>query len=121
MGSRNEVEETRVWINYSNIHSKHYSKTIVREVFSSKVEFHKKPQLMWTNHSFHRYNWCHVIDTIIQLNTECTTELYWAIPCPFSGSDQVTLSNFPEIILKLSLTHVINICKMWMKSVQTWH
>ena len=41
----------------------------VREVFSSKVEFQKKSQLMWTNHLFHRYNWCHVIDIniIVQL------------------------------------------------------
>ena len=22
---------------------------------------------MWTNHLFHKYNWCHVIDTVVQL------------------------------------------------------
>ena len=39
----------------------------VREVFVSKVELHKMSRLMWTNHLFHRYNWCHVIDIIVQL------------------------------------------------------
>jgi len=37
---------------------------------------------------------------------------YRAIPCQFSGSGQVTLSNFPEILLKLSLPHMMNICKI---------
>jgi len=36
-------------------------------VSEDKVEFHKKSQLIRTNHLFHKYNWCHVIDTIIQL------------------------------------------------------
>jgi len=36
----------------------------------------------------------------------------WAIPCQFSGSGQGTLSNFPEILLKLSLHHMMNICKI---------
>jgi len=44
-----------------------------------------------------------------------------AIPCRFSGSGQVALSNFPEIVLKLSLPHMMNICKIWMKSVKKWH
>jgi len=35
-----------------------------------------------------------------------------AIPCQFSGSGQVTLSNFPEILLKLLLPHMMNICKI---------
>jgi len=41
----------------------------------------------------------------------------WAIPCQFSGSGQVTFTNFLEILLKLSLPHMMNICKIWMKSV----
>jgi len=45
----------------------------------------------------------------------------WAIPCQFSGSGQGTLSNFPEILLKLSLPHMMNIFKIWMKSVKKWH
>ena len=45
----------------------------------------------------------------------------WAIPCQFSGSGQGTLSNFPEISLKLSLPHLMNICKIWMKSVKKRH
>jgi len=44
-----------------------------------------------------------------------------AIPCQFSGSGHITLSNFPEILLKLSLPHMMNICKIWMKSVKKWH
>jgi len=32
-----------------------------------------------------------------------------AIPCQFSGSGQVTVSNSPEILLELSLSHMINI------------
>jgi len=40
----------------------------MREVFSSKVEFHKTSRFMWTNHLFHKYNWCHVIDTTPQLD-----------------------------------------------------
>jgi len=35
--------------------------------FSSKAEFHKKSQLVWTSHLFHRYNWYHAIDTIVEL------------------------------------------------------
>jgi len=31
--------------------------------------------------------------------------------CHFPGSSQVTLSNFPEILLKLSLPLMMNICK----------
>jgi len=44
-----------------------------------------------------------------------------AIPCQYSGSGQVTLSNFPEILLKSSLPHMMNICKIWIKSVKKWH
>ena len=44
-----------------------------------------------------------------------------ANPCQFSGSGQVTLSDFPEILLKFSLPHMMNICKIWMKSVKKWH
>jgi len=43
----------------------------------------------------------------------------WAIQ--FSGSGQITLYNFPEILLKLSLPYMMNICKIWMKSVKKWH
>jgi len=42
---------------------------LVREVVHSKVEFHKNLRLMWTSHLFHKYNWCHVIDTTPQLYT----------------------------------------------------
>jgi len=59
MVSPNGVEETKVWTGYSNIGSKHCSspmsvkymknkKCFVRELFRSKVWFHKKSQLMWT-------------------------------------------------------------------------
>jgi len=48
----------------------------VREVVNYKVEFHhKKSQLMWTSHLFHRYNWCHVIDTIVIVQFFCF--LFW--------------------------------------------
>ena len=36
-------------------------------------------------------------------------------------SGQHTLSNFPEILLKLSLPHMMNICNIWTKSVKEWH
>ena len=39
----------------------------------------------------------------------------------FSSSGQGTLYNFPEILLKLSLPHMMNICKIWMKPVKIWH
>jgi len=45
----------------------------------------------------------------------------WAILCQFSWSGQGTLTNFPEISFKLSLPYVMNICKIWMKSVKKWH
>ena len=41
--------------------------------------------------------------------------------CQFSGSGQGTLSNFLEILFKLSLPHMTNICNIWMKSVKKWH
>jgi len=44
-----------------------------------------------------------------------------AIPCQFSGSGRGTLSNFPEILLKFSLPRMMNICKIWKKSVKKWH
>ena len=31
------------------------------------------------------------------------------------------ISNFPEMSLNLSLPHMMNICKIWMKSVNKWH
>jgi len=43
-----------------------------------------------------------------------------AIPRHFSESGQATISNFPEILLKLSLPHMMKICKIWMKSVKKW-
>jgi len=66
--------------------------------------------------------------SLYQYFTKATTthihvllQVSWAIPCQFSGSGQVTLSNFLEILLKLSLPHMMNICKIWMKSVKKWH
>ena len=54
---------------------------------------------------------------------KCVIEITqsWASLCQFSGRGQVTLSNFPEILLKLSLSHMMNICKIWMKFVKKWH
>jgi len=58
---------------------------------------------------------------IDELDEQKCTQKIGANPCQFSGSGQVTLSNFPEILLKLSLPHVMNICKIWMKSVKKWY
>jgi len=46
--------------------------------------------------------------------------LFGNIPSQFSGSGKGILSNFPEILLKLSLPHMMNICKIWMKPVKKW-
>ena len=74
MISPNEVEETRVWTGYQvtiilAVNIIPISVTYMKKYLVLRKQFSKSHDLYFirTNHSFHRYTWCHVIDTIIQL------------------------------------------------------
>jgi len=60
---------------------------------------------------FHLSLFSHAANLCSVVNYQMATS-NWAIPCQFSGSGLVTLSNFLEILLKLSLPHMMNICKI---------